>query len=74
MIMNAIGDLNKALALYSEPGSRTLLPRFLAVVQTYWRAALDGLAAARAYHALTAQGETHQAAVEKVFDRHLGSR
>lgn len=72
--MNTISGFDKALGFYSEPKPRSVLPRFLSAIRTYWSATRDGPAAAHAYHALTTQGETHEAAVEKVFDQHLGGR
>lgn len=72
--MSTIGSARHALDILSEPRSPGVLRRFLAAVETYWGAIVDGQAAVRTYDELTRRGATHEEAVEKVFDKHLRAR
>jgi hypothetical protein len=57
-----------------HPSPRAALSRFGGVLQTYWSALWHGLAAARAYHEMTARGVPHETAVQQVFSEHFHGR
>jgi hypothetical protein len=67
-----IKTFDEALDFY--PSSRAALSRFGGVLQTYWSAMRHGLAAARAYHEMTARGVPHETAVQQVFSEHFDAR
>ncbi len=67
-----IKTFNEALDFYPSP--RAAMSRFGGMLQTYWSAMRHGLAAARAYHELTARGMPHETAVQQVFSDHFDAR
>jgi hypothetical protein len=73
MMMSTLRSVN-ALDLFAEQETTSAFRRFVGAVQTYWSAIREGLAAARTYQELTRQGASHETAVERVFEQHLGGR
>ena len=73
--MSAIKNYDDALDFLPKyQGDEGLAVRFGNGLKTYWTALSAGLAAARAYHELTARGVPHEQAVRQVFELHLDSR
>ncbi len=73
--MSAIKNYDDALDFLPKyQGDEGLAARFGKALQTYWTALGAGLAAARAYHELTARGVAHEQAVRQVFELHLDGR
>jgi hypothetical protein len=72
--MRTADSFDDAFDLYSAPTRRTAVSRFGGSLRTYWNAMRDGLAAARAYHAMTSRGMPHDEAVRRVFDEHFEPR
>ena len=72
--MRTIDSFNEALSFYPAPNYRLALARFGGSLRTYCDAMRDGLAAARAYHEMTARGVPHDAAVQRVFSDHFDAR
>ena len=70
-----IKTFDEALDFYPSPrAARTVISRFGGMLQTYWSAMRDGIAAARAYHEMTARGVPHETAVQQVFSEHFDAR
>jgi hypothetical protein len=74
MIMRTVNSFNEALNFDPAPAFRSALSRFGGTLRIYWNAMRDGLAAARAYHAMTSRGVPHDEAVRRVFDVHFDAR
>jgi hypothetical protein len=72
--MRTFDSINDALSLYSAPSERQILTRFGGWIRTYWNAMRDGLAAARAYYAMTSRGVPHDVAARHVFSEHFQAR
>jgi hypothetical protein len=73
-MMSTLRSPGDTFSFYTEPKSPSVFRRFLGAVGTYWSAIRDGLAAARTYKELVRKGAPHEAAVERVFEQHLGGR
>lgn len=69
-----IKTFDEALNFYPAPAHQSALSRFGGALQTYWSAMRQGLAAARAYHEMTARGVPHETAVQQVFSDHFDAR
>jgi hypothetical protein len=69
-----IKTFDDALDFYPAPAHRRALSRFGGTLRTYWNAMRHGLAAARAYHEMTARGVPHETAVQHVFSDHFDAR
>ena len=72
--MRTINSFNDVLEFAPARSYLQALSRFGGTMRTYWDAMRDGLAAARAYHAMTSRGVSHDEAVRRVFDEHFEAR
>lgn len=69
-----IKTFDEALDFYPAPERQPALTRLGGTLRTYWAAMRQGLAAARAYHTMTARGVPHEIAVQQVFSDHFEDR
>lgn len=72
--MSTIKSFDDALDFFPRSERGPALSRFGKGLRVYWRALVDGLAAARRYHELTGRGTPHDVAVQKIFDEHFSGR
>jgi hypothetical protein len=72
--MSTIKSFDEALDFYPPTPAKPALARLGGAMRIYWSAMREGLAAARAYHALTGRGVPHDTAVRRIFTDHFDAR